>query len=158
MLTSHSIYSESATATNKPFIKFVKTHDDAQLPTKAHETDTGYDLYCVEDITIRSRLHGIVPVGLQVADIAPGYWYLILPRSGLGFKHQLQPHLGVIDSGYRGSLDVQIYNFSYKDYTFKKGDRVAQIAFYPLVDMVPSFTDEITEASRGAFGFGSSGK
>jgi dUTP pyrophosphatase len=160
MLSSYNTYSTSVGIVNniKPFIKFIKTHNDAQLPSKAHETDTGYDLYCVEDTTVQSQFHGIIPVGLQVADIAPGYWYLILPRSGLGFKHQLQPHLGVIDSGYRGSLDVQIYNFSNKDYTFKKGDRVAQIAFYPLINMEASFADEVTNTDRGNKGTGSSGK
>ena len=160
MLSSYNTYSTSVgiVNNNNPFIKFVKTHNDAILPSKAHETDTGYDLYCVEDTIVQSRLHSIVPVGLQVADIAPGYWYLILPRSGLGFKRQLQPHLGVIDSGYRGSLDVQIYNFSDKDYIFKKGDRVAQIAFYPLINMETSFTDAVTNTDRGNKGTGSSGK
>jgi dUTP pyrophosphatase len=160
MLSSHNTYNTSVDIINnkKPSIKFAKTHKDAHLPSRAHETDTGYDLYCVEDITIKSRFHGVVPVGLQVADITPGYWYLILPRSGLGFKHQLQPHLGVIDSGYRGSLDVQIYNFSDKDYTFIKGDRVAQLAFYPLISMETSFIEEVIPADRGNKGLGSSGK
>lgn len=140
-----------------PSINFIKKHEKAVLPKTAHETDTGYDLTCVESTTIEPKSHKVVPVGLQVGNITPGYWYLILPRSGLGFKHQLQPHLGVIDSGYRGSLDVQIYNFSDTPYTFKEGDRVAQIAFFPLTKMNTTWTDSVEDTTRGTGGFGSTG-
>lgn len=142
-------------------IKFKKTHDDAVLP-KANNAeiatgDSGYDLVAVDDVWISRGKSETVPVGLTVADITPGYWFRIEPRSGLGFKHSIQPHLGVIDNGYRGDLSVKLYNFSdERDYQVKKGDKIAQIVVYPIIQPTMSFSDVITETSRGEKGFGSS--
>jgi dUTP pyrophosphatase len=122
--------------------------------------DTGYDLVAVEDVLIPNESSDVVPVGLTLADISPGYWLRIEPRSGLGFKHSIQPHLGVIDNGYRGDLGVKLYNFrSDKDvdgYLVKKGDKIAQLVVYPLIQPKISFSDEVSETSRGDNGFGSS--
>jgi dUTP pyrophosphatase len=139
-------------------VKFKKLHPDAVLPKSANENDTGYDLTAVEDVVIPARGNAVVPVGLQVSDVTPGYWYVIMPRSGLGFKHSLQPHLGVIDNGYRGSLDVKVYSFSDTDYVVKKGSRIAQLVFYPLISPQTEWSDEVTETQRGVNGFGSTGK
>lgn len=87
--------------TNYPFlseIHFKKTHPEALLPRRNNSNDTGYDLFAVEDVTIPSKGDGVVPTGIQVAKVPENIWYLILPRSGMGFKHGIQPHLGVIDN------------------------------------------------------------
>jgi dUTP pyrophosphatase len=144
-------------------LKFKQTHEDAVLPKanncEAGTGDTGYDLVAVEDVWIERNQSGLVPVGLTVADITPGYWFRIEPRSGLGFKHSIQPHLGVIDNGYRGDLSVKLYNFSSeKGYQVEKGDKIAQIVVYPMLQPEISFSDDITDTSRGENGFGSSGK
>ena len=94
----------------------------------------------------------------RVAKVPENIWYLILPRSGMGFKHGIQPHLGVIDNGYRGDLGVKLYTFSNTDYKVLKGDRVAQIAYFPLVSLEPQWSEEVEETDRGANGFGQSGK
>ena len=91
-------------------------------------------------------------------DAKPGWWFRIEPRSGLGFKHNLQPHLGVIDNGYRGDLGVKLYNLGNKDYEVKPGDRIAQFVVYPLIQPVCSWADEVENTNRGDSGFGSSGK
>jgi dUTP pyrophosphatase len=139
-------------------IHFIKTHPDAVLPSKKNLSDTGYDLTAVEDVLIPAKGSAIVPIGLKVGKIIQGVWYLILPRSGMGFKHGIQPHLGVIDNPYRGSLDVKLYNFSDSDYDVIKGDRIAQIAYFPLLCIEPVWTEEVEETERGEEGFGSSGK
>jgi dUTP pyrophosphatase len=143
---------------NNVEIKFIKLHEDAVLPSKAHDTDTGYDLHCVTDTVIDPGTSNVVPVGLQVGHVTPGYWYLVLPKSGLGFKHHLQPHLGVIDQSYRGSLDIKMYNFGKDSYTFKRGDKVAQIAFFPVIAPSLDWVDKATDTDRGSNGFGSSGR
>lgn len=140
------------------WIKFKKTHADAQLPTSARPTDTGYDLTAVEDVVIPAKSDGLVPTGIQVADCPEEMWYLVLPRSGLGFKKGIQPHLGVIDQPYRGDLAIKLYNFSSVDHQVKKGDRIAQLAFFPLIKPTPQWSETVTETDRGANGFGSTDK
>jgi dUTP pyrophosphatase len=148
-------------------IKFIKMHEDAILPTKAHDGDNCFDLYAVEDTKVpgSSSFIGdvkigntVVPVGITVADITPGFGFVLRPKSGLGFKAGLQPHLGEIDNGYRGDCAVKMYNFSSKDYTFKKGDKVAQIKIEKIYDTSVEWTGKLVEAERGDAGFGSSGK
>ena len=148
-----------------PLVKFVKTHPDAQLPvannSKISTGDTGYDLVAVEDTVVpwhqRHPGSAVVPVGLKLGFIEPGFWFRIEPRSGLGFKHSIQPHLGVIDNGYRGDLGVKLYNFGVNEYTVQKGDRIAQFVVYPLIQPQCQWVDEVAESDRGDKGFGSSG-
>ena len=145
-----------------PSVKFVKTHDNAELP-KANNSeigtgDSGYDLTAVEDVLIPGNGSAVVPVGLTLAYIEKGYWFRIEPRSGLGFKHSLQPHLGVIDNGYRGDLGVKLYNFKSSSYTVKKGDRIAQFVVYPLIQPQCEWADDVVDSDRGDKGFGSSDK
>lgn len=141
-------------------IKFKKTHEDAILPRKNHSEegtgDAGFDLFAVESIQIPARGSKVVPIGLQLAYMTPGYWFRIEPRSGLGFKKSLQPHLGVIDNGYRGDLAIKIYNFSDTSQVIEKGQGVAQFVAYRMLKTEVSFTDEVEEASRGDKGLGSS--
>lgn len=144
-----------------PSVKFVKTHEDAQLPAANNSEigtgDSGYDLTAVEDALVPGNGSTVVPVGLTLAYIEKGYWFRIEPRSGLGFKHSVQPHLGVIDNGYRGDLGVKLYNFKSESYTVKKGDRIAQFVVYPLIHPQCEWVDEVVESDRGDKGFGSSG-
>jgi dUTP pyrophosphatase len=138
-------------------VKFLKTHPDAKLPTKAYKEDNCFDLYSVGDAVIPSKGAAVVPVGLTCAYITPGFGFVIRPRSGLGFKAGLQPHLGEIDNGYRSDLAVKIYNFSDSDYNVKTGDRIAQIKIEKVWNTNVSFTEQIIPAERGESGIGSSG-
>ena len=152
---------------SKVRVGFKKTHPDAQLPTKNHNSDAGMDLYAVEDTVINgwdtvklleeNSTDTVVPVGLSLAGISSGYFLTVACRSGLGFKHGLSVHNGIIDQDYRGDLGILMRNNTNTDYHVKKGDRIAQLI------ILPSYTAQIiesdTEASeRGDDGFGSSGK
>tara|TARA_R110000868_G_scaffold55422_9_gene172242 strand:+ start:2856 stop:3398 length:543 start_codon:yes stop_codon:yes gene_type:complete len=163
-------------------IKFVKTHPDAKLPTKAYsEGDNCFDLYCCEDTVVPpsqtttsvqdfSSLNptgfnvkvgsALVPVGLKVAYISPGFGFVVKDKSGLGFRYQLSHYGGEIDNGYRGDMGIKIANYSDAPYTFLKGDKVAQIKVEKIWKADLSFVDEIVpvECPRGEGGFGSSGK
>tara|TARA_B100001094_G_C18029351_1_gene719276 strand:+ start:361 stop:867 length:507 start_codon:yes stop_codon:yes gene_type:complete len=136
-------------------MKFVKTHEDAKLPERAHDSDSGYDLYSVSEVIVPGRGSVVVPVGLTLGYLTPGWWFRVEPRSGLGFKHNLQPHLGIIDNGYRGDLGVKLYNFSDVNITLNKGTKIAQLVLYPHVIAKVGFVDEVVEADRGDAGFGS---
>jgi dUTP pyrophosphatase len=155
-------------------LELIKTHENAILPSQNNTAqdgtgDTGYDLYAVEDVLIpgiqvntRTQVgdinSAVVPVGLEIGYIEPGYWLRIEGRSGLGFKHGIQPHFGIIDNQYRGGLGVKLYNLTSNDYQIKAGDKVAQIVGYKLIEMNIEFTDTKSDSTRGEKGFGSSGR
>lgn len=140
-----------------PILKFEKTHDLAKLPTKNHESDTGYDVYSIEDRVIPSRGSAVVGVGLKFASIPEGYWVKVESRSGLGFKHGIFAHPGIIDCGYRGDAGIKLYNLTDKDYEVKTGDRIAQFVIYLNFSM-PVEWGKVENTARGEKGFGSSGK
>ena len=140
-----------------PVLKFEKTHDLAKLPTKNHESDTGYDVYSIEDKIIPTKGSAVVAVGLKFAYIPEGYWVKVESRSGLGFKHGILAHPGIIDCGYRGDAGVKLYNLTDKDYEVKTGDRIAQFVVYLNFSM-PVEWGKVEETERGEKGFGSSGK
>jgi deoxyuridine 5'-triphosphate nucleotidohydrolase len=143
--------------TYMPVLKFEKTHELAKLPTKNHESDTGYDVYSIEDKTVPARSSAVVGVGLKFADIPEGYWVKVESRSGLGFKHGITAHPGIIDNGYRGDAGIKLYNLTDVDYQIKAGDRIAQFVVYMNIGMQVEW-GTVQESVRGEKGFGSSGK
>lgn len=153
----------------KVIIKFLKSDPNAKLPTKAHKGDNCFDLYCCKNTLVPSSKitngefivgQAIVPIGLTVAYISPGFGFVTKNKSGLSFKHNLIRMAGEIDNGYRADLGVKLLNFSNKDYNFNVGDKVVQIKIEKIYDTELMFTDQIEEADdeRGEGGFGSSGR
>lgn len=141
----------------KPLMRFLKVHEDAQLPKKNHEDDAGWDIFAVEDKIIPAKSKETVDVGLKLAFLEPGYWIRVASRSGLSFKNGILAHPGVIDNGYRGELGVLLYNHNSRDHEVKKGDRIAQIVVHFNVDMDVEWGN-IENTQRGDKGFGSSGR
>lgn len=148
-------------------VLFKKVHPDAKLPTKTHDLDTGYDLFACEDALIYAKpidnKTNVVSIGIEVAHIEPGYWFQICARSGLGFKFGCMPFAGIIDQNYRGIVGLKLILFENSlgfDGTLKinKGDRVAQIVFFPLIQAEIGWSEEKTQTDRGEGGFGSTGR
>lgn len=154
-------------------IEFIKTHPDATLPSQAHDGDNCWDIYAVEDTVIPgskgvspnsviSRVtigSATVETGLKVGYITPGFGFVFKSRSGLGFNHGILAFQGEIDSGYRGSAAVKLFNTTAEDYHVKKGDRIAQFKIEKIYNTTVSFTDQVVSTSaRDSAGFGSSGK
>jgi len=140
-----------------PVLKFEKTHESAKLPVKNNESDTGYDVFSIEDTVVPARGSVFVNVGLKFADIPEGYWIKVESRSGLGFKHGITAHPGIIDNGYRGNAGIKLYNLTDVPYQIKAGDRIAQFIIYMNINMDIAW-GTATVSSRGEKGFGSSGK
>lgn len=138
-------------------LRFNRTNENAKLPTKNNESDTGFDVYSVESVTIPARGSAVVDVGLEFAYITPGYWVKVEGRSGMGFKHGIMPHPGIIDNGYRGDAGIKLYNLTDNDYLVNAGDRIAQFVVYKNFNVVVKEGEKV-ESDRGAKGFGSSGK
>jgi len=143
-------------------IKFVKTHELAVLPKFNHADpytgDSGIDLTAVEQVTVPAKGYAVVPVGLKLGYVTPGYWIRVEGRSGVGFKKHIFPHFGIIDNPYRGDMGIKLYNFGTEDQTFKAGDKIAQLIVYPLIQADIEWTDQVSETTRGEKGFGSSDK
>lgn len=143
-------------------IKFVKTHENARLPQRNNNQplvgDTGYDIYAVEDVDIRPHSTITVPIGLDIGYIEKGYWIRIESRSGLFFKHGITAFPGVIDCSYRGKLGAALVNNTDTPYMVMKGDRIAQLVVYKLLEPSIEWAESKEETSRGDKGFGSSGR
>lgn len=137
-------------------LKVKKIAPDAVLPTVAHPgEDIGYDLYSAEDITLPA--HGAAGVHTGIAiEFAPIAGGIVKTRSGMA-KKRLMCNAGVIDAGYRGEIIVLMENLADEPYTIRKGDKIAQLLEHPFLagNIVE---EELSEAARGAKGFGSSGK
>src|SRR5690625_26755 len=90
-------------------IGFKRLNDDAILPTKAHPTDSGFDLYASEDVIIEPGETTIVPTGIAV-ELPKGYEAQVRPRSGVTAKTKLRVQLGTIDNGIMGEIGVIVDN------------------------------------------------
>ena len=116
------------------------------------------DLHAVENVVLEPGVPSLVPTGLTI-EVPPGYEAQVRPRSGLALKHAItMPNApGTIDPGYRGELRVILMNLGREAYTVHAGDRIAQLilARYEAVEWLEG---DLADSTRGAGGFGSSGR
>jgi len=103
--------------------------------------------------------HVLVPSGFAAA-IPEGYAGFVFARSGLAVKSGicLSNGVGLIDSDYRGEIKVGLFNSSRFAVRISPGDRIAQLAFMPVCRAELFRVEELPETSRGAGGFGSTGR
>lgn len=147
-------------STSEIDVQIKRLDPDLPLPVPAHVGDAGLDLFAREDATIPAgggRL--LMPTGVAVA-IPHGYMGLAVPRSGLALKHgvTLVNTPGIIDSGYRGELQVVMINTDPQhDYEVKRGDRIAQLIISRYDHVSWSEVSELSGFDRGG-GFGHSGR
>lgn len=141
---------------------------DREIPLPSYETTgaAGADIRANLPIDIRESgftldpmRRRIVPTGLRV-EIPQGFEMQIRPRSGLALKHGITlPNTpGTIDSDYRGPLGVLLVNIGAEPYVIHHGDRVAQMIVAPVVQARFELVETLSETSRGAGGFGSTGR
>ena len=92
-------------------IPIEKCHEEAKAPTYAHITDSGMDVYALEDITINPGETKLVPIGIKVA-IPNGYELQVRPKSGRSLKTKLRiaNTPGTIDAGYRDEIGIIVEN------------------------------------------------
>lgn len=148
----------------------IKLDYGAILPTRAHDTDAGLDLYTPVDVAVpgsKARVDlglwtatdigcATIDTGVHV-EIPKGYVGFIKSKSGLNVKHGLTAE-GVIDSGYTGSIVVKLYNHTGNYYYFDKGDKIAQLVLLPIITPDLELVDELEDTERGDGGFGSTGR
>lgn len=141
-------------------VKIKKISPNAVLPTYGTENAAGADLSaCLfAPVTIDPGQTFVVKTGLTM-EIPEGYVGLIYARSGLATKRGLAPSnkVGVIDSDYRGEIMVALYNQSELPQKIEPGERIAQLVIAPYLQGVFNEVDELSDTTRGAGGFGSTG-
>ncbi len=140
-------------------LRFTKLSEKATMPTRAHDSDAGLDLYAAEAARIPPGARVSVGTGLAMA-VPEGLAGLVLPRSGLALKHgvTLVNSPGLIDPGYRGEVRIALLNTDQTmDYQCKPGDRIAQLLLVPIATASPMQADALDTSARGEGGFGSSG-
>ena len=135
----------------------VTLDEGAKIPTKAHLTDAGFDIYAREKQIVPAKECAVFDTGVHI-ELPLNTVGMLKSKSGLNVKHGIVSE-GVIDVGYTGSIKVKLYNHSGYDYTVEAGDKITQLVILPLADVgALELVDELGETDRGNNGFGSSGK
>ena len=134
------------------------TRPGADLPTRAHPTDAGLDLYAAETVQIAPRVVTLVPTGIAVA-IPEGHVGIIAARSSLAVKKAmtLANGVGVIDADYRGEIKVPIIPLDGCHNLIQAGQKIAQLIILPIAAPTIEVVSELPESVRGLGGFGSTG-
>jgi dUTP pyrophosphatase len=134
--------------------------EELPAPRYRHDGDAGFDLASRVDFVLGPGDRATIPTGIAVA-IPRGFAGFVLPRSGLASRHgiALVNSPGLIDAGYRGEIAVVIINTDkVTPFHIKRGDRIAQFVLQRVEEAAVLQVDELDETSRGAGGFGSTGK
>jgi dUTP pyrophosphatase len=131
-------------------------------PAYATPRSAGLDLRACfddEEIVIPAGGRAKTPSGIAV-EPPPGVAGFVYSRSGLGAVHGLAvaQGVGVIDPDYRGEIFVFLLNTSGEERRLRRGERMAQLVFQPIVHAEPEVTETLGETERGAGGFGHTGR
>ncbi len=135
-----------------------RLREDAVLPTRAYAHDAGLDLAACERVELGPGERALVPTGLAIA-IPEGHAGFVQPRSGLAARHGITivNTPGLIDSGYRGELQVALLNTDARaPFVVEPGMRIAQLVVLALPAVAAVEVDELPDSQRGVRGFGSS--
>lgn len=113
-----------------------------------------------EPLPVRPGERVRVPTGFAMRLPGPDWVGLICARSGLATRHgvTLPNGVGVIDSDYRGEVQVALTNLSDTPYEIQPGERVAQLLVVPVARVTWRLVDQLQPTERGAGGFGSTGR
>lgn len=118
----------------------------------------GVDLAASEEGQIASGGYALVKTGIFI-ELPEGYEAQVRPRSGLALKNGVTVlnTPGTIDADYRGEIGVILINHGKETFYYKKGDRIAQMVFAPVVRAVFETASELSDSDRGSGGFGHTG-
>jgi dUTP pyrophosphatase len=142
-------------------MKIKLTHEDAVLPKFVYDTDSGVDLYSVDEHVIQPMGRQLIPTGI-VIDVPENHEIQIRSKSGLALNQGLfvlnSP--GTVDQGYTGEIKVILFNTNKENFIITKGMKIAQAVLCPVVcgkwiDIVK--VSEVENKNRSNNGFGSTG-
>ena len=145
-------------------IKAVSPKIGAEIPFPYYASAgaAAMDLHaCIDEaVTLAPGGRAFLPTGIAIALPSAEYVALVFDRSGLGIKHgiALSNGVGVIDSDYRGEINVVLHNHGSAPQTIENGERVAQLLITPVLQPAYEIAETLTDTARNAGGFGSTGK
>ena len=136
-------------------LRVKRIHPEAKLPVYGHPGDAGLDLFSVVDRELAPGEVFAVPTGIQVA-IPAGHVGLVWDKSGISLQgvHRLA---GVVDSGYRGEVQVVMISLGAVPFALRKGMKIAQMLVQPVAAVEVVESGSLDGTSRGEGGFGSTG-
>ena len=138
-----------------------KIGTDIPLPRFATAGAACMDLYaCIDQpVTLAAGERRLIPTGIAIALPSADYVALVFARSGLGIKQGvcLSNGVGVIDSDYRGEIQVGLCNLGNQPYTIRPEERIAQLVVTPVCLLPIEEVEVLDETGRGEGGFGSTG-
>jgi dUTP pyrophosphatase len=147
---------------NKLQVRILDERIRGMLPHYATPGAAGLDLRaCLEaPLALAPGESRLVSSGIAIHVGDPRYAAVVLPRSGLGAKNGivLGNLVGLIDSDYQGPLMISVWNRGQSAFTLQPLDRVAQLVIVPVMQVEFEVVDEFSASSRGAGGFGSTGR
>jgi dUTP pyrophosphatase len=142
-------------------LKVELINDDATFPEYAYPSDSGFDLFSTEEVTLQPFGRALVPTGIKLS-IPEEFEIQVRPKSGLAINQGLTVlnTPGTVDSGYNGEIKVIVFNTNNISVSIPKGTKIAQAVLCPVingkfVNLIK--VDNITDGDRGDNGFGSTG-
>lgn len=175
-------FKDSPTA-KETVVGFKRLSKTAIIPTKAHPTDSGFDLYADETVIIEPNQTSVIKTGIAVA-LPAGHEATVRPRSGITSKTKLRVQLGTVDNAYRGDIGIIVDNvaetprgitgelkgvngafaaspnnelFRIGTHIIRKGDKLAQMVISPVAMFAGVEVFDLDSTDRGENGFGSTG-
>lgn len=146
---------------DKMKVRIKKLNEKAVIPTKAHATDAGFDLYCTSKEVNWEKRQLVCHTGLAF-EIPEGYVGLLFPRSSVSNKPLMMANsVGVVDSCYRGEVTAKFNITDTRQSAFshyQEGDRIAQMIIIPYPEIEFEEADSFSESDRGTGGYGSTGR
>ena len=138
-------------------IRFKRLTATAVAPTRAHESDCGFDLTAT---SVKKDEYGNYVYGTGIAvEIPEDYGGFCFQRSSVCKKTIILTNcVGVIDSGYRGEILFKFKPLTSNFEVYKVGERIGQLVILELPKIEFEESEELSESERGAGGYGSSGK
>jgi dUTP pyrophosphatase len=145
-------------------VKFQRLRDNSIMPEfgGGDVNNAGIDFFaCLIDnpIIIRPGTSAVIPTGVAWEAETPRKVVLVIQsRSGLAFRFGIEAsNAGIIDKGYRGEINILLYNNGRSDYTIYNGQRVAQGIVMELPEVEIEESNELSDSPRSTKGFGSTG-
>ncbi|MBX4263753.1 dUTP diphosphatase [Clostridium estertheticum] len=139
-------------------LKIKRINQEAKLPQYAHESDSGMDLFSVEEKIIEVGQTVLIKTGI-ILELPANTEAQIRPRSGLALKNSITVlnSPGTIDEGYRGEIGVILINHGKVPFKVEKEMKIAQMVINSVLKVLVKEIGEVTLSDRNSDGFGSTG-